>query len=305
MVVMGRLIVAVIVSVGVAACASNRSASTYSLPYTSIVEKAAPVLLVPNTVSSIGWCISVVGSKGRTTAGNCPTGPTGSSIIEEGWGTGGSPPIGEGYAITRSNIASISVDGGARIPTHRETALPGGLRSVAVQLRGLKNEDNLHFEAFDASGRAVPPNHNGVPLGVDAPVRPLVNPLHPNEGTCRIGTGRFAGLAIQGGNWLVNVEGVRGLLGDPYLTCTSVSYSVNGWPATASVLMDASNPGASPKPLPAMRDIPGRAGIFSAPGMNGEIVGMRVHAGWLIVGGTDGLQNRLKLLTHLHVSIYR
>jgi hypothetical protein len=32
---------------------------------------------------------------------------------------------------------------------------------------------------------------------------------------------------------------------------------------------------------------------------------MRVHAGWLIVGGTDGLQNRLKLLTHLHVSIYR
>jgi len=278
------------------------SCSAAHRPYASIVSIHERVLLVPqNSASGVGWCIGVVRPNGSIGESNCPS-ESGRLIVGEGSGEGGSPLVARAYALTAPQVAAVSVDGGPPIRTRSDPALPGGLRAVVVELRGLKGllGDALRFTPLDAKGRPIPRvKRPGPPLGAEVSVRPLPNPAHPTSGACRIETTPLAGLAVQGGNLVTHVMPYRGLLGHPYLTCVSISYNVNGWPATASVLLDASDPGVPPMPLPGMLAVAGHSGIFRAPGISGEMEVRRIRGGWLSVSGTNGLQQRLVLLEHL------
>jgi hypothetical protein len=281
------------------------SCATAGPPYSSIVGRLDRVLLVPsNDVSSVGWCIVVVGSNNAVKESGCPTGPSGPLIIYEGWGEGGSPLVAQGYAVTSAGVSAVSVDGGPVIRTHQEPMMPDKLRTVVVELRGLKGGIDMrrHFMALDAKWDPIRNARPVAPLGADIQVLPLSIAGHSAD--CRIKTIPLARLVTRGGNVASRITPYRDLLGHPYLTCVVMSYEFEGWPAKASILVDASQPGVTPRPLPYQRETAGHPGIFRAPGIDGEMVAYRVPGGWLTVVGGRNLKARLIMLEHLRALVH-
>lgn len=295
--------------VAIACMVEVSSCSGVNRPYASITSDSVQVLLVPQSeVSGVGWCIVVVGPGWNVVQSSCPSGPSSIPIFNEDWGEGSSPPIARGYALTSPRVAAVSVDGGPPVDTQSYPTLPDGLRTVAVEIRGLRRQllgRPLRFTPLNATGKPIRRVKNlGPRLAVEVPVRPLPNPAHPTAGACHIETAPLAGLKVQGGNVVTHVASYRGLLGHPYLTCVSIAYNFDGWPTTASVLLDASDPGVRPRPLPGMRSVSRHPGIFEAPGVDGAMIARRITYGWLTVAGAGGVQQRLALLEHLHAAVH-
>ena len=272
------------------------------------------VLLVPEVNSgSAGWCLIRV----NPSETGCPVVRSHSPIIAETWSGGGPPSLVHGYAVTTSQVTAVTVEGGSSIPTRTETALPDGLRAVAVEIRGKLAEDarlpgfaplNGGGARIDQSTETRPkPGEYGRPLRSEVPTREVKNLAQPTSGVCRISAEKLAGLTVDGGSVISHVRSYSGLIGQGFISCASTSYSLDGWPLLAGMLLDASDPGATPPPLPAMKPLPGHPGIFQAPGSETwsprRIIATRVHGAWLVVSRAK-LQQRLALLEHLRATVH-
>jgi hypothetical protein len=288
----GRMLVIVLCVVGLSACSSAPSAA-----------KDQGVLLVPRMDAGwAGWCLD-----------GCVSGSSRPPVIAETW-TSESPPTRTfGYALTTSQVLSVSIDGGSPIPTRAEAALPDGLRAVVIEIPGLNLEtaERLpRLTPLNASGETIPqaagrpkPDYAGI-LGVEVPTRSLTNPARPTSGACRISSTHLAGLKIGGGSVITRVTSYSGLRGQGFISCASTSYSLDGWPILAGMFLNASHPGMTPPSLPAMQPLSGHPGIFQAPGTEGEMVARRIPGAWLAVVKGQGLAQRLTLLEHLSATVH-
>jgi hypothetical protein len=281
------------------------------LGYKSITVDRTPIRLVPDTQAGIaGWCVAEL--NGVVCQEERPHEP----IIAGSWSSSSPPPVAEGYALTSSQVAAVSVNGGPRIPTRHEAALPDGLRVVAVTLHGVKrlrlsgatkrHRFRPRFTPLNVQGKPIVKLATPHPRLVAAPLPTLSlrDPANPTTGVCRIETATsLAGLVPEGGSVLTQVRPNRELLGEAFLSCASTGYSLEGWSPVAAILLSASQPGATPPSLPAMQELPGHPGAFEAPGFNGGMVARRVPGAWLVVERAP-LQQRLTLLEHLGAAVY-
>ncbi len=290
--------------VAVACVFAASSCSSSARLYTSLVVKNESVLLEPDiNAGSTGWCVV------RPTGGDCPEGRGHLPIIAQGWGVSGSEA--EGYALTTSQVAAVSVAGGAPVPTRAESGLPDGLRAVAVTIHGLQGQlqSNLarlltSFTPLSGNGQPITQLVTaGPPLSGNERSRSLPDPARPTIGACRLQATPLSGLVVQGGSVLTMVRPSHPQLGREFISCASTSYSWHGWSLLAGVLLDASRPGAVPAPLPAMRPLAGHAGIFQAPGFEGQMTARRIPGAWLVVCRAK-LQQRLALLDHLRATTH-
>jgi hypothetical protein len=295
------------------ACASSSRASSSStgLDYKSITIDHASILLVPSIeAGSAGWCVT------KPNGVVCPEGRPRGPVIVESWSSSNPPPVTAGYALTSNQAATVSIDGGQRIPTRSESALPDGLRAVAVEIHGWHRPQSSDATVHPRSvPRFIPMNVKGevlqeriapqlALLATPLPTQSLPDAAHPTIGTCQIETALpLVGLVADGGSVLTQVRPRRGLLGEAFLSCASTSYSLDGWSPLAGVLLNASQPGAKPSLLPGMQSLSGHPGIFEAPSINGGMVARRVPGAWLVVERAP-LQQRVTLLEDLRGRIH-
>lgn len=293
-----------------------------------------PVLLLPDVTGGVaGWCIT------RTVRGGCQIeSPGGAAIVGEAWGSqyggmGGesSQPATEGFALTTSDVAAVSVDGSSAIPTRREPELPAGLRAVVVAVRGgpvrkvsvprlfggkprvlLVPKSFPRFTPLNSNGRAIA--QRGTPpasLAFRVPGRGWSHPAVPTYGLCRIRALPLHGLEAPEGFVVTRLRpriAWRGRpfrkIARPYLSCASNSYNYSGWPLVASVLIDAMHPGVAPASFLGMKPLPGHPGAFQALCAQGEMVARRIRGAWLIVAnGRDNAQ-RMVVLEHLRADVH-
>jgi hypothetical protein len=270
----------------------------------SIVEKQEILLVPPIVAGWAGWCMTT------SPGGGCAAGRSRPPIIAETWESSSAPAVTVGYALTTSQVGSVSVEGRSPLLTHADRVLPDGLRTVVIEIPGLNPEHELlpHFTPLNAKGYRMPQppglgneiRHGTLASGV--PIRNVKNPAHPTSGVCRIRQARLVGLTAQEGSVITVVKAYSGLIGRGFVSCASTSYNLNGWPLLACTLLAAARPGMDPPMLPGIRSLPNHPGIFEAPGPEGRLLARRVHGGWLVAARAK-FQQRLTLIEHLHVTV--
>ena len=275
------------------------------------------VILPPVEVGWAGWCMMRVGaSRGRACGGDVRSlGP----ILGE-VGRGASPSALEGVALTTNEVAAVSVEGGAPIPTRSEPGLPNDLRAVVVEIRGRKGGppeivlSSLRFVPLNVKGAPISaaPNQS-VPLGFEVPSEGWRPPSHAPPGACEITATNIPGLVELRAGVVIQLTQHPGLIDRPFLSCASTEYSLDNNKAVlmAGMLLDATHPGVTPGPLPNMKPLSGHTGVFQAPGEAGELLARRIPGAWLAVetspvsNKASGLQHRLTLLEHLRATFFR
>jgi hypothetical protein len=249
-------------------------------------------------------------------ARGCGVGRSHPPIIAETWNSGGPPPATVGYALTTSRVLSVSLDKETPIATRVEATLPDGLRAVVMEIRGkeLLSEDQSlpRFTPLDADGEPITESADSSylhgPLMLAVPTANVDDPADPTFGPCRISGSHLHGLTPTGGSIVTQVRSYSGLIGQGFISCASTSYSLDGWPLLAGILLSASHPGSAPPALPAMTPLSGHPGVFRAPGPEGssledQMLARRVPGGWLVVARAK-LPQRLALLEHLRATVH-
>ncbi len=301
-------------SVAIAGCFSSAGSSTYvSRPLPS-----SHVLLVPELKGGwAGWSVATgyktakEGSSGGERLTKTSTGP----ILAEAGCQEDERSI-DVYALTTSEVAAVSVDGGTPIATTTNATLPDGLRVAAVEVLRHNRQPGVGLHC----PRMTPLGADGKPISrKGTPGRPQAfrlpdtrrwqAPAHPPKGVCELTAAQLPGetMAYEG-NVATQIKSYRGLLGQPLLSCVDTVYIFHEeHHLTAAVLLDASHPGATPPPLPAMKPLAGYPGIFKAPGSGGKMVARRIRDAWLVVEEEDGIGPGVpvELLDDLHVAIRR
>jgi hypothetical protein len=277
----------------------------------SQVVRDYEVLLVPNLQGGVaGWCLTVVqeGVRGcaapRTSLGGvfaegCE--PTKSSNVEV-------------YALTNSDVKTVSIGGGPAVATRATAALIGGLRSVVVEIQGSANMVSRDREFCPSvtlvgsrgssnSGRGL----QGPPLEVVLAGRQEWRRPKPlARGVCELRTVHLDDYVPRWGNVVTRMSASRVFDGG-FVSCVDSEYfSPEEASMDAAVLLNAARPGATPNSLPGLTALPGHPGIFEAPGSEGELVARRIPHAWLVVeeGGT-GIAEALILLAHLRATVGR
>ena len=281
-------------------CAFSISGCSHSADHSPYISRPVPsghVLLVPELQGGwAGW--SMV---------------TGYGTVTEGYGqlrkTSMGPIAAEGsceqdamrvrlYALTTGEVAAVSVAGGTPIPTTTNSTLPDGFREAMVEVRRHNGEPNSrvscpHMVPLDAHDRPIERRGRpGMPQAFILPgTRLWEAPARPPTGVCGFTAARlFPEMAAESGYVATLIKPYRGLLGKALLSCASVVYVYHKEHSlTAAVLLNASHPGTTPPPLPAMKPLAGHAGIFEAPGSEGELVARRVPGAWLVVEEEEGI----------------
>ena len=263
----------------------------------------ASVFVLPDiTGGSVGWCITEAPGLG------CVMQVFRGPIVAEAWYGQSPPPRTEGFALTTSKVATVSVDGDLAIPTHREPQLPDGLRAVVVRAPRLRlglGLKKLHFTPFDQRGRPMmQATGEGVPASTIAQGRGWTKPQPEPPGICALASSHVVGLTTSAGFVVTRVGHFAHLIGQPFLSCASNSYSLDGWQLVGSVLINAANPGSTPAALPGMTPLPGHPGVFQALAAEGEMLAQRIPGAWLVVARGSGNEQRLRLLEHLHGTVH-
>jgi hypothetical protein len=303
------------VLVGLTACSSGGDGYIVaaSLPYKSIRAKSARILLVPNIkVGNAGWCVLVPGGEV-----SCGAERLIAPILKQSWSSSSPPQVTEGSALTTSQVAAVSVDGGPRIPTRSMGGLPDGLRAVAVELPGYElkfmrhHRRRLAFIPLDARDRRIPQRLTRLRLtAFEMPTQRVTKSAGQGSDVCRIEQlPALAGVVATQAVSLVRVAQVGELLAGALLPCVSTTFRMEGVPIVATLLLDAGHPGAEPTGLPAVQQVTGHPGVVRGPVIErgtdeGEIVARRVGGAWLAVSKGKDLQQRLVLLEHLRATIH-
>lgn len=287
----------------VSACSSTGSSAMN--PETTVVTRDIPIFLVPNIdAGEIGWCVA------EPNGYSCLEGSVRTPVVAESWSRSSPPPVSRGYAVTTSQVTTVSV-AGQRVPTRSEPALPHGLRVVTVEVRGghSRSESSrrragaFHFRSFNARGEVIIERLTGSEPG-KLPVEAVPDPEHPTSGACQIELAApFAGLVAEAASVAVGVKPYRSAISGTFASCANTVYHLGEQRLVAAVMLSASDPGAMPRDLPGMRPLSGHAGIVQTPGIEGEMVGRRIPGAWLVVSGGTVLIQRLKLLEDLRATL--
>jgi hypothetical protein len=284
----------------VAACVSLVTASSCSQAGNSdpklVVRSDTVYLLTPVSAGEGGWCISLARDR------CAPAVTRDGLIIGESWHGFGPPARSVGVAVTKSTVRYVRVDDGAPVATRSEAALPDGLRAAVVELRGANGARPTAFPRFTAlsdAGRQISQTQPLMGLPFRLPVRVWRPPARAPRGPCEIGVRPGSGATVREGVIVPHVTGHAGLAGRPLLSCLGIAYNFGGDLVVASVLVDASQPGATPSAIPGMTPVRGRAGVFQAPSAQGEMVAQRILSGWLVVTRGTGPAQRLAFLSEL------
>lgn len=262
-------------------------------------------MLVPVIeVGSAGWCIreSGGGATGYSCAGDSVVEP----IIDQSWSSG--EGVWEGDAVTTSVVSAVSIDGGPSIRTYRALGLPGGWRTVAVEVRGFRKSGRrrrLRFTPLNAKGQRLRERLASFRLLVTGlPAQSVADSSPLAIGSCHIEQwAPLSGLSIERESTLIHVAPMSGLLNGALMPCASAIYHMEGTQVSVSVLVNAAHPGRTPVTLPAMQPLKGHAGVFQAPGVESEMAARRIPGGWLVVSGGAGLEQRVLILEHLWATI--
>lgn len=303
------------------ACASALLMFGCGEPSATVVVTREPgreVLLLPVLRGgTAGWCITVAAG------GGCPVlRLMRGTVVAEQWTAEGASKRAEGFALTTNDVAAVAVDGSRTIATRHEPGLPQGLRAVVVTVRGAwapevkvpslfgrhPHEQPEHlpsFTPFDRAGMPLAQNYEaGAFVEREVSGRNWSRPATEPAGVCELRVTHMHGLVANAGFVATHAERMEGLIGRPFFSCASTSYTLEGWPLVASVLVDAHRPGSIPAYLPAMRHIAGSLGLFDALGSNGPMVARRVPGAWLVVSGGEGEAQRRTLLRHLLPTVH-
>ena len=300
-------------------CTLTVSGCSRAASYSAYISRPVPnghVLLVPELSGGwAGWCVATgdrtatEGSSGCGAATTTSTGP----IFAEGDCEEDETGI-EVYALTTSEVAAVSIDGGTPIPTTTNATLPDGLRAAAVEV--LRHNGRPSIEPH--CPRITPLNAHGKPIRrLGKPSTPQAlklpgtrqweAPERPPTGVCELTTTRLPPETVaEHGYVATQIRPYPGLLGRALLSCVSTVYVYHEeHRLTAAVLLDASHPGATPPPLPAMKPLAGHPGIFEAPGAEGELAARRIPGAWLVVEEEDriGLGVPVELLEDLRATV--
>jgi hypothetical protein len=232
----------------------------------------------------------------------------GRPVVSESWGGTYRPHVVYELVLTSGEVADVSVDGGASIPTRSEPGLPYGLRAVLLEAEGVSLPEFLRqhrpkVTPIDSAGHVLSqPSGRFLPRGYELESASWQRPARPTHGACQL-SGAVPGLVPELGNSVAHIRPFRGVIGRPFLSCGDTQYSVDNWPLDAGVVLDATRPGGEPASLPLMKSVPGYPGYWQAPGVNGTVLGRRIHGAWLLVDGGSGFGQRLAVLSHLKAAI--
>lgn len=301
-----RIVTLVIIcTAGLAACGDQ---VTTSARVESTEGRAAgeyPVRLVaPLQTGLVGWCLIAGASPSGCPSIRVYNGP----IVAVGisYSTGKATVL----ALTKSNVAAVTINRDSPVATRVESGLPKGLRVVAVALgHSSGNRDVLRSSprvaALDSHGRQITqqPEPGKASIIVDSSVRRWRSPSPELHGICDIENAGLSGLSAEWGSVLTGVRSYHRTFGEAFLPCVNIGFSLGNWPLLGVVLLDAGNPGTAPGPLAAMRPISDHVGMFSAMSSQGPVTMRRLRDAWLVVAGGTGLQQRLDVLQHLRASI--
>jgi hypothetical protein len=305
--------------VAASSCSGGVQASTSAQQHGAYVSRPAPdshVLLVPDlSGGTAGWCMAMItrtATEGSSACGDPPT-STGPVFAEDCTASEARTDV---YALTTSEVAAVSVAGGAPIATAANSTLPNGLRAAAVELVGNKGQSQPgvalpcpRVTPLDANGRPIRrQGERGMPLVLRLPRRHWRRPAHPSRGACQLTATHLPRETVAyRGDVATRIRSFPRLLGRALLSCVDIVYVYREeHHLTSAVLLDASHPGATPPPLPGMKPLAGHPGIFEAPSSEGEVAVRRIPGAWLVVEENDhiGLRVPVELLEHLRATIH-
>jgi Kelch motif len=264
-------------------------------PYHWRATPGGQVSLVPVLdAGEAGWCMQTVtrivtgSSISSSRACPAPTTSTGPIFAEA---CGDSPEEGAFvFVLTQSDVAAVSIDGGARIPTTTNATLPGGLRAASLQAPEypLQLRFSTHCPGvtpFEAHGTAIPTRSTpGVPLASRLPRATWAHPQNPPRGVCRLDTSQLRlGTVAWEGAVATAITPVHRLLGRALVSCAdTVHIHKVGEYVTTAALLNASRPGSAPPPLPDMTPLAGHPGIFRAASSDGPVLARRIPGAWVL-----------------------
>jgi hypothetical protein len=312
---------------------SSCGTSADAQPQVKIISRPVPnnsVLLVPELQGGwAGWCLTTdyrTATGGSSGCGRLTTTSSGPIFADEGCEE--SETGIQLYALTTSEVASVSVYGGTPIPTTTNTTLPDGLRAAAVEVLRQDGHPSIGLRCpqmtpFDASGKPIRfaskrpawwrfavelPGMKRWDRGVPGQTTPPGTPTRPAHGACELKATQLPReISARWGSVATEIRPETGLVGQALESCVDVTYFYLGEHSlTAAVLLNASRPGTMPPPaLPGMKPLAGHLGIFEAPGNGNEMAARRIPGAWLVVEENDGigLQVPLVLLSVLYARV--
>lgn len=292
----------------VAACGSDARSRAASRLHGNVKAVHVPVVLVPQFepghagwVATFTWALLEGGERsgGELFYARRP-------MMSKSWGTEGPPMITYGMAIVEPRVTAVAVDrlvvpvdprhpkftpvpGVGVLPTYGEPGLLG-LRVVAVEILGAPKTvrgrvDGPLFLPLDSKGHVIP--FGPVPPSPESSVEPVVNSHGelPEKGhLCHVGS-RSGGARPFASQVVTALKPQLDIFGGGFISCARAEYKVGGGTVVAVVLVDARMPGVRPPGLPGMRPVPGHAGVFDSPGLEGQVLARRIKGGWLVVEG--------------------
>lgn len=220
----------------------------------------------------------------------------------------GSGPWWTATAIAAPDVAAVSVEGRAPVPT-RSGGLPYGMRFATLAVKN----DRVTPIAYDARGQRItvkgiepqPKRHE-----FEGPYAPhgWTAPAAPPAGVCEISASGSSGLSPVGGRVVWQVKGYPVYESHAFQSCADTYYVLGKSTLEAAVLLDAEHPGAKPAALPYMRPAAGASGVFDVRGAfmhsGRNLTAERMPGGWLVVGGGSGPAQQLEVLARLKASVH-
>jgi hypothetical protein len=278
-------------------CVFAVSGCSNSVDHSAYVSRPVPnshVLMVPELRGGwAGWNLArtyrtmTEAGAGGAQLTRTSTGP----IFAEGGCDEGESGI-RVYALTTRKVAAVSVAGDAPIATTTNSTLPEGLRVAAVEVVRHNGQPSMRLHCprmtpFDADGKPISREGKpGRPQAFRLPgTRRWEVPARLPRGACELTVARLPReTVVYQGDVATQIRPYRGLLGRALLSCADTIYIYHDeHHLTSAVLLNASHPGATLPPLPAMKPLAGHPGIFGAPGSGSEVVARRIPGACMVV----------------------
>jgi hypothetical protein len=309
---------------------STKNATGLGFGYTI---KVAPRL----KAGSIGWCeyISHAPAPAAQVLQCGDNGTVANGALLYPWTHVGTLQV----VLTAPQVAAVHVEHGPTVLTRTAPGLPSGFRvAVFAAPRALSPQVNPRrlLSALNSRGQTISTGLGGSqsPLPTTAWLRnpadsaavlalfivydPTNVAARPRPGACSIRPRSGSALTVIGTNIVTKiVADPHKIIGRAFLDCDDTAITNHGTIFTASLVLDAAQPGADPAPLPNTTPLPSSPGtVYSQPlarpgagiGAIGDaragFSGMAAHRvgdAWLVVeGGTTNAQ-RLDVLRQLTV----
>jgi hypothetical protein len=280
--------------------------------------KSGPVYVLPELTGGVaGWCITIHPGLG------CPVEFFyKNAIVAENWVAVSHPMHFEGFALVQRRVTAVAVNG-SRIATRADASLPDGLREVSIAIPGWPGpkatipalfpgrkpkEVPRVLPRFRALGDVpkqpmMPSVEAGWPIALTARGRSWRPSESEPWGICQLSVSRESTKLTSGAGFVVTaMPRIKHTLGEPFLSCVSRSFTVDGWPVVGSVLINARHPDRRPGDLPYAKPL--APNLLDALGSNGPMVARRVRGAWLVVSGGEGEAQRRMLLEHLYATVH-